>query len=143
MDHSIHDTLNTFLNKIEKMDRQLQEVSDQVDVNYRDLATRIDRLKTHRRRTTEEENSRNGSRSPRREQVQPYYTADTDAQYIKSVKVDAPSFDGRLDPQVYIDWQLAIDRYFRWHDMSESRKIRLAVMKQQDKRVNIEKILKG
>ena len=51
------------------------------------------------------------------------------AQYIRSVKVDAPSFDGRLDPQIYIDWQLAMDRYFRWHDMSESRKIRLAVMK--------------
>jgi len=29
--------------------------------------------------------------------------ANTDAQYIKSVKVDSPSFDGRLDPQVYLD----------------------------------------
>ena len=129
MDPSIHDTLNTILNKIEKIDRQLQEVRDQVDVNCRDLATRIGRLETNRRRTTEEENSQNDSRSPRREHVPPYYTVDTDAQYIKSVKVDAPSFDERLDPQVYINWQLAIDRYFRWHDMSESRKIRLAVMK--------------
>ena len=129
MDPNIHDTLNTILNKIEKMDRQLQEVRDQVDVNRRDLATRIGRLETNWRRTTEKENSRNDSKSPGREPVQPYYTADVDAQYIKSVKVDAPSFDGRLDPQVYIDWQLVMDRYFRWHDMSESRKIRLAVMK--------------
>ena len=85
------------------MDRQLQEVRDQVNVNCRDLATRIGRLETNRRRTTEEENSRNDSMSPRREQVPPYYTADADVQYIKSVKVDASFFDGRLDPQVYID----------------------------------------
>ena len=78
MDPRIRDTLNTILSKIENMDRQLQEVRDQVDVNCRDLATRIGRLKTNRRRTTEEENSRNDSRSPRREQVPPYYTADTD-----------------------------------------------------------------
>ena len=129
MDPNIHDRLNTLIDEIEEMDQQLQEVRDQVDVNCRDLATRISRLETNQRRTIEEENSRNGSRSPRRERVPPYYTADADAQYIKSVKVDAPSFDEHLDPQVYIDWQLAIDRYFRWHDMSESRKIRLAVMK--------------
>ena len=82
------------------MDRLIQEVRDQINVNYRDLAARIGKLETNRRRTTEEKNSRNGNRSPRREQIQPYYTADTDAQYIKSFKVDAPSFDGRLDPQV-------------------------------------------
>ena len=103
MDPNIHDTLNTILNKIENMDRQLHEVRDQVDANCRDLATRIGRLETNRR-TTEVENSQNDSRSSRREQVPPYYTADADARYIKSVKVDAPSFDGRLDPQIYIDW---------------------------------------
>jgi len=34
-----------------------------------------------------------------------------------------------LDPQVYTDWQLVMDRYCRWHDMSKSRKIQFAVMK--------------
>jgi len=58
------------------------------------------------------------------------------------VKVDAPSFDGRLDPQSYIDWQLAMDCYFRWHDMSEFRKIRFAMMKQRGKPDNTGKILK-
>jgi len=32
-----------------------------------------------------------------------HITADTYAQYIKGVKVDAPFFDGRLNPQAYID----------------------------------------
>ena len=84
------------------MDRQLQEVRDQVDVNCRDLATRLERLETNRKRATEEKISRNSSKSPRRERVQPYNTADADAQYIKNVKVDASSFDGHLDSQV--DW---------------------------------------
>ena len=57
MDPSIHDTLNTILKKIENMDRQLQEVRDQVDVNCRDLGTRIGRLETDRRRIKEEESS--------------------------------------------------------------------------------------
>jgi len=68
LDPNIHDTLNTLIDKIEKIDQQLQEIRDQVDVNCRDLATRLDRLETNQR-ATEEKNSRNGSRSPRRERV--------------------------------------------------------------------------
>jgi len=41
IDPNIHDILNIILNKIEKMDRQLQEVRDQVDVNCRDPAIRM------------------------------------------------------------------------------------------------------
>ena len=89
MNPIIHDTLNTLIDKIEKMDQQLQEIMDQVDVNCRDLATRLDRLETNQRIATEEENFQNDSRSPRRERVQHYNTADPDAQYVKSVKVDA------------------------------------------------------
>jgi len=125
---SLQDTLNTITDKMKKMNQQLQKVRNQVNVNCRNLATRLDRLETNRKKATEG-NSRNGSRSPKRERAQPYNTADTDAQYIKSVKVDAPSFDRRLDLQVYIDWQLAMDRYFRWHNMSESKKFRFAMMK--------------
>ena len=51
-----------------------------------------------------------------------------DAQYVKSVKLDTPSFDERLDPQAFIDWTLAIDRYFHWYDMLESRKVWFVIM---------------
>jgi len=104
MDLSIHDTLNTLIDMMEKMNQQLQEVRDQVDVNCRDLESWLNRIETNRRITTEEENSQNASRSLRRERVQPYNTAHADAQYIKSVKVDAPFFNGRLDPLVYTNW---------------------------------------
>ena len=65
MDPSIQDTLNTFIDKIEKMDQQLQEIRDQIDVNCRDLVTRLDRLETNQMRASEEKNSQNGSRSPK------------------------------------------------------------------------------
>ena len=83
---------------MDRMDQQLLEFRDQANTSYRDLVTGQERLKTNRKRTVEEEKSHNDNRSPRREQAQPNNTADTDAQYIKSVKIDAPSFDGRLDP---------------------------------------------
>jgi len=61
MGPSIQSTLNTLIDKIEKMDQQLQEVRDQVDVNCRDLVVRLDRLETNWRIVKEEKNSRNGS----------------------------------------------------------------------------------
>jgi len=29
-----------------------------------------------------------------------------DAQYLKSIKIDVPNFDGCHDPQLFIDWTL-------------------------------------
>jgi len=81
------------------MDQRLQEFKDQADANCKDLATRLDRLETNKRRIpdpSEENEPRDNSRSPRRRRAQPYNTEGTNAQYIKSVKVEAPSFDGRL-----------------------------------------------
>jgi len=63
MDPNLQDTLNTIIDKMKKMDQQLQEVRDQVDINCRNLATRLVWLETNRRRATEEDNSRNGSKS--------------------------------------------------------------------------------
>ena len=50
MDPNIHDRLNTLIDEIEEMDQQLQEVRNQVDVNCRDLATRLDRLEANQGR---------------------------------------------------------------------------------------------
>ena len=48
---------------------------------------------------------------------------------LKSVKVEAPSFDGRIDPRAYSDWESDIDHYFEWYEMSDERKVRFAKMK--------------
>ena len=88
------------------MDQRLQEFKDQADVYCKDLATRLYRLEINQRRipySLEENGPWDNSRSPWRMRAQHYNTEDINAQYIKSVKVDAPSFDRRLDSQAYID----------------------------------------
>ena len=119
LDSNLQDTLKTFIAMMNWMDQRLLEFRDQANTSYRDLTTRLERLETNRRWIAEEDESRNDNRSPRRRRAQTYDIEDTHAQYIKSVKVDAPSFCGRLDPHAYIDWQLTMNRYFRWHYMSE------------------------
>ena len=61
------------------MNRGLQEFRDQVDANYRDLVTRLEKLETNQRRTTEKNESQNNSRSSQRVRAQPYNTDDLDA----------------------------------------------------------------
>ncbi|KAK4477808.1 hypothetical protein RD792_017070 [Penstemon davidsonii] len=48
---------------------------------------------------------------------------------LKSVKVEAPSFDGQLNPKVFLDWLSDMDHFFAWYDMSEARQVRFAKMK--------------
>ena len=100
---SLQDTLKTPIARMDRMDQRLLEFRDQANISYRDLATRLERQEINQRRTAEEDGSRNDSGSLRRERAQPHNTTDTDAQYIKSVKVDASFFDGRLNPHDYID----------------------------------------
>ncbi|CAL9029034.1 unnamed protein product [Prunus brigantina] len=57
------------------------------------------------------------------------YEQDPDERVMRSVKVDAPNFDGELNPKALIDWLATIDRYFEWHDMSETRRVRFAKIK--------------
>ena len=48
---------------------------------------------------------------------------------MKGVKIEAPSFDGQLDPTKFLDWLADMDHYFEWYDMSEERRVRFAKMK--------------
>ena len=52
-----------------------------------------------------------------------------DVQYLKSIKIDVPNFNGRHDPQLFIDWTLQLDRYFTWYELIESRKVKYAAIK--------------
>ncbi|XP_020250396.1 uncharacterized protein LOC109827789, partial [Asparagus officinalis] len=54
---------------------------------------------------------------------------DPDAQYLRSIKVSAPTFDGKLDPQAFLDWLKNMDRYFDWYALTEPRKVKFAAMK--------------
>jgi len=55
-----------------------------------------------------------------------------DDQYLKSVKLDVPTFDGCHDPQFFLDWLQQLDRYFKWYLLTETRKVKFATMKLTD-----------
>ncbi|GFS38272.1 RING/FYVE/PHD zinc finger superfamily protein [Actinidia rufa] len=42
---------------------------------------------------------------------------------------EAPTFDGRPDPNAFIDWVHEMNRFFDWHKLSDDRKMRFAKLK--------------
>jgi len=58
-----------------------------------------------------------------------YNRYDEDERYLKNIKVDVSNFDGRLDPLYYLDWVMSLECYFKWHEMSQERRVRFATMK--------------
>jgi len=48
---------------------------------------------------------------------------------FKNIKLEAPTFDGQLDPQFFLDWISDMDHYFDWYDMSDERRVRFVKMK--------------
>ena len=43
--------------------------------------------------------------------------------------IEAPIFDGSLDPKGYIDWEGEMDQYFEWYEMAETRKYKFAKLR--------------
>ena len=54
---------------------------------------------------------------------------DPDSQLLKSIKIDVPTFDGRHDPQLFLNWTQQHDKYFTWYDLTKPRKVKFAAMK--------------
>ena len=52
-----------------------------------------------------------------------------DERYLKNIKVNVSNFDGCLDPQYYLDWVMTLERYFKWYELSQERRVRFAAMK--------------
>ena len=59
----------------------------------------------------------------------PHHDIDLVERLMRSVKIDAPTFDGTLNPSTFLDWLADMDHYFDWYAMSEDRRIRFAKMK--------------
>ena len=47
----------------------------------------------------------------------------------KKVKVSTSEFDGRMDPNAFSDWLVAIEEYFGRYEMIDSERIRFDKMK--------------
>jgi hypothetical protein len=51
---------------------------------------------------------------------------------LRSIKMKIPSFQGRTDPEVYLEWEKKIDLVFDCHNYSEEKKVKLAVIEFTD-----------
>jgi len=47
---------------------------------------------------------------------------DLDERIVRNIKINAPSFDGTLEPQLFLDRMKEMDCYFKWYIISEVRK---------------------
>ena len=60
----------------------------------------------------------------------PYpYLVDPEERPVRHTQPYAPTFDGSLDPEVYIDWEEQMDQYFERTNISELGQVRLAKTK--------------
>ena len=44
-------------------------------------------------------------------------------------KVDVPEFEGKLDPEEFIDWLHTIERVFEYKDIPDDRKVKLVALR--------------
>ena len=104
--------------------KTLEEIKAQMNT----LGQRMDRLEVERHDGAyNEERQLNNHRDERINRN--YNRLDEDERYLKNIKVDVSNFDGRLDPQYYLDWVMSLERYFKWYEMSQERRVRFAAMK--------------
>ena len=85
-------------------------------------------IRNTRNRETTDNISDNG---PRLKPRQPRINDQNDfaGANFKNIKLEVPTFDSQLDPQIFLDWISDIDHYFDWYDMSDKRRIRFVKMK--------------
>lgn len=48
---------------------------------------------------------------------------------FRQIRVEAPAFDGSLDPKAFLEWVQDMDHFFTWYNMPEDRRVSFAKMK--------------
>ncbi|RDX61994.1 hypothetical protein CR513_59725, partial [Mucuna pruriens] len=49
--------------------------------------------------------------------------------YLDNIKMTIPTFQGKNDPEVYLEWERKVKHVFDCHNYSEEKKVKLAVIK--------------
>jgi len=44
-------------------------------------------------------------------------------------RVDIPEFEGKLDPEEFLDWLSTVERVFEYKDVPEDKKVKLVALK--------------
>lgn len=53
-------------------------------------------------------------------------------EYWKKKKLNIPNFQGKGDPELYLDWELKVEQIFSCHEVREERKVSLATLEFTD-----------
>ncbi|XP_022847564.1 uncharacterized protein LOC111370094 [Olea europaea var. sylvestris] len=80
---------------------------------------RHDRREGNQARGREREYHRHGTLSPPRHEER----------LFRNIKLDAPTFDGCLDPSVFNQWVRDTDRFFAWYGVPEDWRVQFASLK--------------
>uniref|UniRef100_A0A2N9G3B0 Reverse transcriptase n=1 Tax=Fagus sylvatica TaxID=28930 RepID=A0A2N9G3B0_FAGSY len=137
--------------QFERLNFVLGEVRDRMDhqdAAIRNLQGGRDRRRRERRVENEYENEGDGEdeedlasevgsgrhRRVRRERGHEWNPGGRDGvdRSLGSIKMKIPSFQGRTDPEVYLEWEKKIDLVFDCHNYSEEKKVKLAVIEFTD-----------
>jgi hypothetical protein len=51
---------------------------------------------------------------------------------LGNIKMKIPSFQGKNDPEAYLEWEKKVELIFQCHNCSEERKVKLAVIEFTD-----------
>ena len=51
---------------------------------------------------------------------------------LGNIKMKIPSFQGKNDPEVYLEWEKKVEFIFECHNYSEEKKVKLAVIEFTD-----------
>ncbi|KAL4385058.1 hypothetical protein GQ457_15G017930 [Hibiscus cannabinus] len=103
---------------------QVQAIIRELKKSFREelepIHDRLERLEGSQTNTPEENHAENGSdqtpnqrQNPRQGRVQ---------------QVAIPSFQGRTDPDAYLEWESKVEHVFECYNYSEQKKVRLAAM---------------
>ena len=98
---------------------------DELKQAIAELTARLGHLKAR----YDEENAHNGRNNNRHGPHPRQDHRDNEDNSAKHIKVEAPTFVGVRNPQVYNDWVREMEHFFEWYDLSEDRKVRFAKMK--------------
>ena len=121
----------------DKVGIDLKAFVEAVQGEFRRLNARFDDLtspskpKSSRRRLVEEgddeesegsaDSSRKGRRGERRQE-----------NHVGSIKMKIPSFQGKSDPDLYMEWERRVEHVFDCHSYPEEKKVKLAAVEFAD-----------
>ena len=97
----------------------------------------VSQNRRHRRRRGDRQHVRHdrGGRDYDRERERDHYRQGTQSptrheeRLFRNIKLEAPTFDGCLDPRVFTQWIRDMDRFFTWYRVPEDRRVQFASLK--------------